>query len=96
VSAISSSALQSDNITSEPSVKISPNPASNILRVELIGYSGNVTMQLTSLQGKIVKQEKIQTSNAKHAQQQMNVSGIASGTYLLVILDEKGNRKQKR
>gem|GEM_PF-3392249 len=91
--------ISSDNdvITSDKhSVKIAPNPATNILRIELFGYTGNVTMQLMSLQGKIVKHEKIQTSNAKYAQQQMNVGNIANGTYLLVIVDEKGNRKTER
>jgi len=76
--AISSALLQTDNKTSERSIKISPNPASSILRVDLSGYTGNVTMQFVNLQGKVVKQEKMRTSGLKYAQQQINVTGIAS------------------
>jgi len=55
--AISSALLQTDNKTSERSIKISPNPASSILRVDLSGYTGNVTMQFVNLQGKVVKRK---------------------------------------
>lgn len=64
--------------------------------MELKGYAGNVTMQLMSLNGKIIKQEKIQTSNAKYAQQQMNVDDIASGVYFLLVSDKKGNRHTEK
>lgn len=74
-------------------LKISPNPASNILHVELFGYTGNVTLQLMNLQGKIIKEKKLQTANAKYAQQKMDVSDIAGGIYVLAAVDEKGNRK---
>src|SRR6266536_129231 len=96
VTAMSSASLQINNNTSERSVKISPNPVSSILRVDLSGYTGNVTMQLVSLQGKPLKQEKMQTGTLKHAQLQMNVTGIASGTYFLVVIDEKGNRQTEK
>jgi hypothetical protein len=82
--------------TAEPAVKVSPNPASTVLHVELSGYTGNVTIQLIDLQGKAVKQEKTQTGVSKYAHQQMNVADIAGGTYLLVILDEKGNRQTEK
>ena len=93
VTAISSASLQINNNTSERSVKISPNPVSSILRVDLSGYTGNVTMQLVSLQGKTLKQEKMQAGVLKYMQQQMNVTGIASGTYFLTVIDEKGSRQ---
>lgn len=69
------------NTSNEQSVKALPNPATNILHVELFGYTGNIMMQLMSLQGKTVKQEKIQTGNIKYAQQQMNVGDFANGIF---------------
>src|SRR6266496_2843427 len=96
VTAISSASLQINNNTSERSVKISPNPVSSILRVDLSGYTGNVTMQLVSLQGKTLKQEKMQAGVLKYMQQQMNVTGIASGTYFLTVIDEKGSRQTEK
>ncbi len=75
---------------------IAPNPASSRINISLTNYTGNVTVQLVSIQGKIINQEKIQTGNAKYTQQQMNISDIASGTYFLVVIDEKGNRKTNK
>jgi hypothetical protein len=75
------------------SVKITPNPAANILHVELFGYTGNVTIQLMSLEGKLIKEGKLQTAIAKYAQQQMNVNSLAAGVYWLVVFDENGIRK---
>jgi len=77
-------------------VKVSPNPASTILRIELSGYAGDVTMQLMNLQGKVFKQERIKTSKPRYAQQQMNVEDIASGTYLLVVINKNGNRQTEK
>ena len=85
-----------NNNTSERLVKISPNPVSSILRVDLSGYTGNVTMQLVSLQGKTLKQEKMQAGVLKYTQQQMNITGIASGDYFLVVIYEKGNRQTEK
>src|SRR6266536_286181 len=94
--AISSTSLQTNNNANERSVKISPNPVSSILRVDLTVVTVYVTMQVVNLQGKPLKQEKMQTGTLKHAQLQMNVTGIASGTYFLVVIDEKGNRQTEK
>ena len=78
------------------SFTIVPNPASSMINISLTGYTGNTTLQLINLQGKMIKQEKIETGNAKYAQQQMKVSDIASGTYFLTVIDEKGNRQTQK
>ena len=67
-----------------------------MIRISLTDYTGNITVQLINLQGKMLKQEKIQTGNAKYAQQKMNVSNIANGTYFLILIDEKGNRQTQK
>ena len=77
------------------SVKIAPNPVKSLLNIELSGYSGNITLQLLSLQGKVLRQEKIQPVK-NYAKQQMTVAGIANGTYLLVVMDKKGNRQMEK
>lgn len=82
--------------TSERAVNIFPNPASSILHVDLAGYTGKVKMQLITPQGKILRQEEKQTGGLEHAKQLMNVSAIASGTYFLTIVDEKGNRHTEK
>ena len=76
-------------------VKISPTPANSILRIELSGYTGNVTLQLISMQGRTLLQKKIQAI-ASFAKEQINVSGFVSGTYLLAVIDDKGNMKTEK
>lgn len=94
LSSMLASSLQTNNVY-EYRLKIFPNPARDILYIDLSGYAGNVTLQLISLQGKMLQQEKIQTIE-NYARKQINVSGIASGTYFLVIMDEKGNRQTEK
>ncbi len=94
--AIASTSSQTNNNTIERSVKISPNPASSILHVDLSGYAGNVTIQLVSMQGKVLKQDEMQAVVLKSMQQQIDVTGITSGTYFLVVIDEKGNRQTEK
>jgi hypothetical protein len=77
------------------SVKIDPVPATSVLKVELSGYTGNVTLQLINIQGQMLLQKKMQAV-IKFANEQMDVSSLASGTYLLVVLDEAGNRQTEK
>lgn len=74
-----------------PQVRVWPNPATSALNVQLTGYAGNVTLQLSDLEGKILRQQKLQAGGAKTAQQKINVAGLANGIYLLTAIDEKGN-----
>ena len=89
------STISALSITESRSVKITPNPVKSLLNIELSGYSGNVTLQLLSLQGRVLRQEKIQPVT-NYAEQQMVVTGFANGTYLLVVMDEKGNRQTEK
>ena len=92
----SSNEVQNEIAVNESLVTIAPNPVSNILRVTLSGYSGTVSIQLINVQGTVLKQERFNIGNLKYAQRQMNITAIASGSYLLVVTDEKGNRKTKK
>jgi hypothetical protein len=47
------------------SLALTPNPASSIVRVDLKGYTGNVTIQLRTTEGKVLKQEKSVASPGK-------------------------------
>ena len=89
------SAVSAPAITESRSVKIAPNPVTSLLNIELSGFSGNVTLQLLSIQGRVLRQEKIQPVK-NYAKQQMTVADIANGTYLLVVMDEKGNRQTEK
>lgn len=82
--------------TTPTSLKVSPNPATTTLYVQLNGYKGNVTLQLRSIEGKVLIQEKLQAGNAKMTQQRMNVANLPNGTYLLTAIDEKGKVKTEK
>ena len=89
------STISALSITESRSVKIAPNPVKSLLNIELSGYNGNVTLQLLNLQCRVLRQEKIQPVT-NYAEQQMVVTGFANGTYLLVVMDEKGNRQTEK
>ncbi len=78
------------------SIGLSPNPAQDKVNVVLKGYSGNVVIQLSTAEGRILQQQKLQAVSAKYAPQQMNVSGYVNGPYLVTAIDEKGIRQTEK
>lgn len=78
------------------SVSLSPNPANNKVYVSLKGYSGNITINITSLEGKPLLQRKVQLGAAKLPQESIDVSRLAMGIYMVMIVDESGNIKTER
>ncbi len=83
------------NNTGQPSIVISPVPASNKITVQLNGFTGYVTLQLLNIQGEILRQEKLQTGISKLTLKEINVADIATGTYFITVFDEKGKRQTK-
>ena len=77
------------------SLTILPNPASNVLHINLRGYVGNVTIQISDMQGKTLQQKKLQ-AGVKFAQWQMDITKLANGTYIITVSDDKGNRETKQ
>ncbi len=74
-------------------ITVLPNPASSLMQVQLSGYSGKVWLRLTDLQGKLLKEAVVSMNQAKRSQQQFPVADMASGTYFLIAVDEKGNKQ---
>lgn len=74
------------------SVKLYPNPASHSVRIELLGYGGNITIQVLTIEGKIVSEKKLSGVD-KSENLQLDVSKFPNGNYFLNIFDDKGNRK---
>ncbi len=77
-------------------ISLSPNPAQDKVKIILTGYSGNVILQLSSNDGRILQQQKLNVASAKLTQLQINVGSYANGTYLVTAIDEKGNRRTER
>jgi hypothetical protein len=88
------------NNTSMPqnnySVKIYPNPVSNVLTVQFAGVSeSDIELQLEDIQGRVLKQSKVKAF-AKLAQQKIDVSGLANGVYMLVVVDKYGIKQTEK
>ena len=93
-SAIAEDLLKENN--DQHSVKIYPKPANTFLKVELRGYSGKVTLQLQNLEGKMLKQQQVQSTNVKYGQYQIDLAGVTSGIYFLYVFDEHGSRHAEK
>jgi uncharacterized repeat protein (TIGR03803 family) len=93
----SKSIAQNENAASAvlKDAKLSPNPANGKVNVTLTGYSGNVTIQLMDVNGKMLQERKV-TTLFKVFQQEMNISNYPNGVYLVTVIDEKGNRKTQK
>ncbi|HSI91148.1 MAG TPA: T9SS type A sorting domain-containing protein [Adhaeribacter sp.] len=69
------------------SVQVYPNPASGSFNVKLNGYQKEATMVLYNLAGQQITVEKLAADGqAKN----INIRGLAAGTYLLKITSDKG------
>ncbi|MES1217276.1 MAG: MopE-related protein, partial [Bacteroidota bacterium] len=77
-------------------VMIAPNPATNIVNLQLYGYNGKASIQLFTLEGKMLQKQNIQIHQRGFGQLKLNVSGYISGTYLLTITDDKGTMQTKK
>ncbi|HEX5151701.1 MAG TPA: Calx-beta domain-containing protein [Parafilimonas sp.] len=97
VTIVSKTAIASakDNVTGN-SVVLAPNPANSRVDILLKGYTGIVTINVMSLEGKQLLQKKLQVTPSKYAQEPIDVSRFASGVYLVTIIDEHGNIKTEK
>lgn len=77
-------------IGSDPIVKISPNPATNVLNVSVPGVTEKSELQVIDARGKLVIQRKIRNSV-----EQVDVSGLARGLYIIITTDGKNNSTNK-
>ncbi len=78
------------------SISLSPNPAHDRVNVILQGYSGNVVIQLSTSEGRILQQQKLQAITSKFEQQPIDISTYTNGSYLVTVIDEKGNRQTEK
>lgn len=72
-------------------VNVFPNPADNIVEVQLEGEFGKqFNISLLNMNGQIISDEVIKTSSTK-----IDVSNLASGIYIVRIVSDKGFYAQK-
>jgi hypothetical protein len=71
-----------------------PNPTKNNVMVtfETAASTKSVSIQLVDLSGKVVRVQKEQNNASSKIQSTINVSNLPSGTYNVLLIDEKGNK----
>ena len=80
------------NFTLQPGIRISPNPASSYLYINLENVNAAVTLQLIDLNGKLVKQEAISQGFTNKT---ISLSGIAKGIYTVKLITREKLATQK-
>lgn len=71
-----------------------PNPTKNNVMVsfETSTTTKSVSIQLVDMSGKVVRVQKEQNNNGTKIQSTINVSSLPSGTYNVILVDEKGKK----
>lgn len=81
-----------DAVYTSNEIKMYPNPANKQVTIEFPQNTNtNYQLQIADLAGKIVIQQKINTTTA-----QINLSKLTTGIYLVTITDNKGNKEVKK
>lgn len=77
---------------SDDVIKLYPNPANDILNIDNITQSDNITLKIIDITGKVVITEKISNSSTA----QLNVAHLAQGLYLLEITNGSKSVSRKK
>jgi photosystem II stability/assembly factor-like uncharacterized protein len=80
--------LNTEEIESEPSISIYPNPAEDYLQMS-VSHLGGVSLeyQVIDMTGRVVLQEKI--NNADRIEKRLNLESLSSGSYQLMLITDK-------
>jgi hypothetical protein len=79
------------NVADNAVVKVQPNPASSVANLTIEGVNGDVNFALIDMNGRVISQKVI---NAK-ATEQINLEGLARGTYFVRITNNNFSKVEK-
>lgn len=83
-----------DFAKAENKLKIFPIPTSDVLTINF-DYQNSFSIKISTIQGNIVKEKKIDKANAGDQYIQINVKDLMNGIYLLTIETEDGTLNRK-
>jgi LEA14-like dessication related protein len=75
----------------ESTISIAPNPATEFINVTNSSNNSILNIVLTDLNGRIVKNIKVENENDN----QINISDLSSGIYMMKIVSDKGTSTKK-
>ncbi len=73
----------------ELACKLYPNPAANVLFVEILNEDENASVQIISIDGKVVLTEQLNASDAVNS---VDIASLANGIYTVIINTESTNQ----
>lgn len=79
------------NIADNAVVKVQPNPASSVANLTIEGVNGDVNFALIDMNGRVISQKVINAN----ATEQINLEGLARGTYFVRITNNNFSKVEK-
>ncbi|MCZ2224920.1 MAG: DUF1565 domain-containing protein [Chitinophagales bacterium] len=83
-----------DNVYLNSTIKMYPNPARKQVTLELPQLADNTisySIKITDIAGKVIMQQKVNGGT-----QQLSVDKLVTGTYIVEVIDSKGNRTTEK
>ena len=75
-------------------VVVSPNPAKGFFKVNISGFSGNVSLKVTNMSGAVVYNKAVANS-AKSSTVEVNLASAPAGLYFVTVTNGKQTITQK-
>ncbi|MFB6454161.1 reprolysin-like metallopeptidase [Chitinophaga sp. Hz27] len=69
-----------------PQVHVYPNPANNVLNVNLAGYKGKSEVNISDVSGRVVVRRYVSSASA-----QVDISALPAGVYIISVKNKDGN-----
>ena len=79
------------NVADNAVVKVQPNPASSVANLTIEGVNGDVNFALIDMNGRVISQKVINAN----ATEQINLEGLARGTYFVRITNNSFSKVEK-
>jgi fibronectin-binding autotransporter adhesin len=83
-------------LTNGRSLRVYPNPASDVLQVQLEGYSGALVLDIVNIQGITVKEIRQELGDNGRHTFEIAVNALSKGLYMVNALYSDGSRKAVR
>lgn len=69
-------------------ITVTPNPATSAISIMLNGFMGSTILSLTDMKENLLKTVKLQISDTKSTQQQLDIASLTNGTYFITVQDQ--------
>ena len=79
----------------QPTLKIYPNPTSNEVNAEIVGLTGETTIQIVNLTGSVLASEKVNIPATATYTYRSSAANLAPGIYFMYIINDNATLSKK-